>query len=360
MRRSAGLSASIAAAAFVLLLGGCGKTGPLRPPTPRGPRAPGAVEARQLGGGVEVAFTVPEPLGHDPSQQVGRTEILRVDYPRGVTAASDPDAFRVRGTVVAQVGADVAKPGARIVIPDPTVTALADRGIGWTLRYGVRVRDRRDRPSPLVVAQDLPVVTAVEPPTALRGEASADGVRLSWQAPQPSTADATFNVYRGPSDGLLSERPVNLKPLTTLTYLDTTVTSGKAYRYVVRTVAGPAPPYRESVSSEPALVDASDKFAPKAPTGLVAVQEGKAMRLLWNPGAEPDLDGYYVYRSVGDAGWTRVGDVIRQPSYLDTAVEPGMVVRYRVTAVDRATPPNESEPSPPVEQTVAAEPVETP
>ena len=84
------------------------------------------------------------------------------------------------------------------------------------------------------------------------------------------------------------------------------------------------------------------------------------MRLLWNPGGEPDLDGYYVYRSVGEGGFTRVSEVIRQPSYLDTAVEPGMVVRYRVTAVDRASPPNESEPSAPVEQTVAAEPAGTP
>ncbi|HEX4825009.1 MAG TPA: hypothetical protein VFV19_11925 [Candidatus Polarisedimenticolaceae bacterium] len=360
MRRIASSWASFAAAASVVVAGACGKTGPLRPPTPRGPRAPGAVEARQFGSGVEVAFTVPQPMGKDPAQQVARTEILRVDYPKGVTAANDPDAFRFRGTVVAEVGADVAKPGARIVVPDPTVSALADHGIGWTLRYGVRVRDHRDRPSPLVVAQDLPVVGPVEPPTGLKGEATADGVRLSWQAPQPGAADATFNVYRGPSDGLLSERPVNLKPLTTLTYLDPTVTSGKVYKYIVRTVAATAPPYRESVSSQPAVVDASDKFAPKAPTGLVAVQEGKAMRLLWNPGSEPDLDGYYVYRSVGDGGWTKLSDLVHQPSYLDAAVEPGMKVRYRVTAVDRATPPNESEPSAVSEQTVAAEPAGAP
>jgi hypothetical protein len=348
---------AVAGAAFVQ---GCGKVGPLRPPAPRGPRPPGTVEARQVGTGVEVAFTVPDPLGPDPSQQVAHTEILRVDYPKGVTPTADPEAFRVRGEVVATVGADVGKSGARLVIPDPTVQALADAGIGWTLRYGVRVRDRRDRPSPLVVAKDLPVVTSVEPPRALRAVASADGVRLTWEAPQPAPPDATFNVYRGPADGLLAERPVNLKPLTTLDFLDAGVQSGKTYRYVVRTVAASSPPFRESLSSPVAIVDASDRFAPAAPTGLVAVQEGHAMRLLWNPGAEPDLDGYFVYRSTGDEGWKRLGDILRQPSFLDSAVKPGMIVRYRVTAVDRATPPNESEPSAVVEQTVGAEPAGAP
>ena len=313
-----------------------------------------------MGAGVEVAFTVPSPLGPDASQQVARTEILRVEFPRGVTASQDPEAFRVRAEVVAMVGGDVAKSGARLVIPDPTVKTLADAGIGWTLRYGVRVRDRRDRPSPLVIAQDLPVVAPVEPPGSLKAEASADGVRLAWDAAATAAADASYNVYRGPADGLLAEQPVNLKPLTTQDYLDATVESGKVYRYVVRTVAAPAPPFRESVSSPPAVVDASDRFAPKAPTGLVAVQEGRAMRLLWNPGTEPDLDGYFVYRSVDDGPWARLGEVVRQPLYLDAAVDAGMHVRYRVTAVDRAIPPNESEASEAVDQTVAAEPAAAP
>jgi hypothetical protein len=334
---------------------GCGKVGPLRPPAPRGPLPPGGVEARQIGTGVEVAFTVPNPMGSDPSQQVSRTEILRVSYPRGVTPASDPEAFRLRGEVVATVDADAAKSGARLVIADVTIRELADAGIGWTLRYGVRVRDRRERPSSLVVARDLTLVPAVAAPSALETQASADGVRLTW-SPPPDVPDATFNIYRGAASGLLDEHPLNLKPLSTHDYLDATVVSGTIYRYVVRTVAAEGPPYRESESCTPATVDASDRFAPAPPTGLVAVQEGPAVRLLWNPGAERDLDGYYVYRMAGQGAWTRMGDVLRQPSFLDPAVKPGDVLRYRVTAVDRATPANESAPSTEVEARVAAEP----
>src|SRR5262249_3491720 len=137
--------------------------------------------------------------------------------------------------------------------------------------------------------------------------------------------------------------------------------AGKLYRYVVRAVAAEGPPFRESASSNAVVVDASDKFPPLPPTGLVAVQEGNAVRLLWNPGPENDLDGYRVYRQIGDAPYSRVGgEIVRQPSYLDPGVTPGMLVRYRVTAIDRAIVPNESDPSAVAELRVVAEPAAAP
>lgn len=338
----------------------CGKIGPLQPPAPRGPLPASAVESRQVGDRVEIALTVPQPRGGEASQAVQRTEILRVAYPRGRTAPEESDALRVRGDVVVSVDAEYAKPGDRVLIADPTVSQLADGGIGWTLRYGVRVRDRRGRPSPLVVAKDLTTVTPVAAPRALVGQASADGVRLAWEAPEGSTG-ATYNVYRGPVDGRLSERPLNVQPLSSADDLDATAEAGKTYQYVVRAVAGEGTPYRESVSSNVAVVDASDLFPPAPPSGLVAVQEGSAVRLLWSPGSENDLEGYRVYRRSGDGGFERIGGaVVRQPSFLDTGVAPGSLVRYRVTAVDRALAPNESRPSSEVELRVVAEPAPTP
>ena len=334
----------------------CGKMGPLQPPTPRGPLPASDVAARQVGDRVEIALTVPKALGSEPSQSVQRTEVLRVAYPRGRTPPPEPDAFRVRGEVVASIETEYAKPGDRIVIVDPSFPELADGGIGWTLRYGVRVRDRRGRPSPLVVAKDLTAVPPVAAPRALTGQASADGVRLVWEAPEGATA-ATYNVYRGAADGALSERPLNVQPLTSRDDLDATAEVGRTYRYVVRAVAAEGPPYRESVSSNAIVVDASDLFPPAPPVGLVAVQEGNAVRLLWNPGSEVDLDGYRVYRASDDGAFTRIGGaIVRQPSFLDTDVVPGTVARYRVTAIDRVVPPNESDPSTAVELRIAADP----
>jgi hypothetical protein len=335
---------------------GCGKIGPLQPPAPRGPLPAAAVEARQIGDQVEVALTVPEPRGAHPSQSVQRTEILRVAYPHGRTPPEEPDALRVRGDVVVAVDADYGKPGDRLVIADPSFRQLADGGIGWTLRYGVRVRDRRGRPSAIVVAKDLTTVTPVAAPHGLTGQASADGVRLTWDEPEGVT-NPTYNVYRGPADATLSEHPLNVQPLSTRDELDATAESGKIYRYVVRTVAADGPPFRESTSSNVVVVDASDRFAPAPPSGLVAVQEGNAVRLLWNPGPENDLEGYRVYRRLGEAGWERIGaEIVRQPSFLDTGVAPGTVVRYRVTAIDRAIKPNESAPSTEFELRFVADP----
>ena len=334
----------------------CGKVGPLQPPAPRGPLPASAVEVRQVGDHVEVALTVPQARGREPSQAVQRTEILRVAYPRGRTPPLEPDALRVRGEVVASVESDHAKPGDRIVIADASLPRLADGGIGWTLRYGVRVRDRRGRPSPLVVAKDLTTVPPVAAPRALTGQASADGVRLTWEAAEGAAA-ATYNVYRGPADGALSERPINVQPLSSRDELDAAVEAGKTYRYVVRAVAAAGQPYRESVSSNVALVDASDRFPPAPPSGLVAVQEGSGVRLLWNPGPENDLEGYRVYRKSGDGDFARIGgEVVRQPSFLDPGVPPETVARYRVTAIDRASPPNESTPSSEVELRIVADP----
>ena len=341
---------------FAVFVLACGKVGPLKPPAPRGPLPASDVSARQVGDRVEIALTVPRALGSAPSQTVQRTEILRVAYPRGRTPPPEPDAIRVRGEVVASVETDDAKPGDRIVIADPSFPRLAEGGIGWTLRYGVRVRDRRGRPSPMVVAKDLTAVPPVAAPRALTGQASADGVRLAWEAPAGATA-ATYNVYRGPTDGVLSERPLNVQPLTSRDNLDATVEAGRTYRYVVRTVAAEGPPYRESDSSNAIVVDASDLFPPAPPVGLVAVQEGNAVRLLWSPGSEADLEGYRVYRATGDGDFTRIGGaIVRQPSFLDADVAPGTVARYRVTAIDRAVPPNESGPSSAVELRIAADP----
>jgi hypothetical protein len=50
---------------------------------------------------------------------------------------------------------------------------------------------------------------------------------------------------------------------------------------------------------------------------------------------------------------------VGEPLYLDTLVEPGDYLLYRITAVDRAQPPNESPPSAEVEVDVVEDPGET-
>jgi hypothetical protein len=341
-----------------VVLGGfsCGKKGPPLPPEPRGPLPPTQVVARQVGGRAEVYFSVPPARGNRPSQQLLRAELIRVTYSPGVEAPPDPDAFRRRGERVAAVERDALPQGARLILSDSGLDRLPGGAVGYTLRYAVRVRDRRGRPSPLVVAEDLVPLAPPGPPQGLRAEPTADGVRLVWRAP---SEEGTFkyNIYRSLADGVRAESPLNTEPLTSGEFLDSEVTTGEHYLYMVRVALADGAPPRESAGSDSFEVVAEDRFAPAPPQGLVGVQEGAAVRLFWNPNRERDLAGYRLYRRVNDAGWDRIGpDPVEQPLYLDEDVRFDQRLEYRVTAIDRTDPPNEGSPSAAVEVVVLKEP----
>ena len=326
------------------------------PPLPRGPHPPGLVTARQLGHRALVAFDVPRPKGPKPSQQPMRAELLRVSYAPGLQPPADPDAFRRRGDLVGQVAADPL-PAGRLVIEDLQLADLAEDGTGWTLRYGVRVLDRRGRSSPVVVTSDLVLLPGAPAPTGLSAEPTADGVRLVWQ-PIPGETPVGYNVYRSTPEAPWPESPLNPEPLVASEFLDSQVTTGQRYIYTVRAAVATMTPYREGEPSETQQVLAEDRFPPAAPRGLVAVQEGLAVRLFWDPNSERDLAGYRLQRSVDGGPWTVVGpERIEQPSYLDEEVEVGQRLTYRVEALDRAETPNIGEPSQVVQLSVVDEPL---
>jgi len=338
----------------------CGKEGAPLPPRPRGPLPPRSVESRQLGSLTQVVFTVPEPRGAHPGQQVAAAELVRVTYPPGVDPPPDPDTFRRRGDVVAQTGAGPLEAGSRVLLEDGTLGVTEDRGMGWTLRYAVRIRDGKRRVSMLAVAADLVPVPSLGPPRELTGEPTAGGVRLGWVPPAVVEDDEplTYNVYRTTLGDLWPDQPLNNEPLTVTEYLDGDVAVGQLYAYTVRAVLAPGRPYREGQPSRPDEVVAEDRFAPAAPGGLVSVQEGLGVRLFWDPSRERDLAGYRVFRMIEGGDWQPIGpSVVDQNSYLDSDVAVGQLLSYRVVALDQADPPNSSELSAVVELEILEEPV---
>jgi hypothetical protein len=342
---------------LLVMLTACGKRGSPRPPLPRGPHPPGKVAARQIGRRAVVGFDVPEPKGSKPSQQPVRAELVRVTYQPGFQPPADPEAFRRRGDVVGQVAADPLPSGSRLVLEDLQLGGLQEEGEGWTLRYAVRVRDRRGRSSPLVVTEDLQLLEPTPAPRDLAVEPTADGVRVAWRHADDEGTYA-YNVYRSHPESPWPEAPLNATPLAATEFLDREVTTGERYTYIVRASLSPERPYREGEPSETQEVLAEDRFAPDAPQGVVAVQEGRAVRLFWDPNPERDLEGYRVSRRVDGGPWEEVGPpTVETPSFLDGDVEIGRRYTYRVVAVDRAEPVNPSEPSADVEIEVVAEPV---
>jgi hypothetical protein len=224
---------------------------------------------------------------------------------------------------------------------DSRLAEMADGGMGSTLRYAVRIRDGKGRPSPLVMATDLVPLAPRPAPRGLAAEPTGDGMRLLWQPVEAADdLEPVYNVYRSRPASPWPERPLNPEPIAATEYLDSGVEIGMSYVYCVRVALALEPPYREGASSEALEVVAEDRFRPAVPEGLVAVQEGPAVR------------------SADGVEWASlVESVIEQAQYLDTDVRVGQRLGYRVTAIDRASPANESAASEIVEVDLLAEPV---
>jgi hypothetical protein len=96
--------------------------------------------------------------------------------------------------------------------------------------------------------------------------------------------------------------------------------------------------------SEPACVTPVDTFPPAAPKQLAAIAGVGVINLIWEPNAEADLAGYVVLRGAapGDTLQAITPSPIRETTYRDEAVTPGVRYTYAVVAVDTATPQNVS------------------
>ena len=90
-------------------------------------------------------------------------------------------------------------------------------------------------------------------------------------------------------------------------------------------------------ATAPIRVNTRDVFPPDPPEGLYAIANNAehSLDLSWTPNTEPDLAGYFVYRSRNDEKWQRIsGDKpLPGPAWRDLA-PPAGGVKYAVTAID--------------------------
>jgi hypothetical protein len=196
-----------------------------------------------------------------------------------------------------------------------------------------------------IVPMDVPVA-----PTALTATARREGVVLTWAAPDTSISGAKkpsiagYNIYRFPHDQPADEfaTPVNTSPVTAATYTDNP--SYGPHDYFVTALAAAGSPRIESDPSPIAGAIFKDLVPPPPPTGLTALVETGAVRLVWNPVEAPDLAGYKVYRTEGSGieNLHSVGTIPMTPivlltatNYRDTGVERGISYYYEVVSVDK-------------------------
>ena len=119
-------------------------------------------------------------------------------------------------------------------------------------------------------------------------------------------------------------------------FKDQSIELGKSYVYsvrpVVETPSGPV----EGEDSQPLEVTNADTYPPKPPTEVTAISGGQGISLVWLPNTEPDLAGYWIYRSGPDKKFQRLQDqLLTTASIIDKSVEKGQTYFYRVKAVDQ-------------------------
>jgi fibronectin type 3 domain-containing protein len=166
---------------------------------------------------------------------------------------------------------------------------------------------------------------------------TARGVLLSWAA---TPGAAGYRILRAGPD---EKTPVEIGTSSTTDYLDTTAEYDTRYVYTAIATEGSA----ESLASKPEIITPVDKFAPSVPASITVLPAPNAIEVTWQRSPEPDLKGYYLYRSVNNAPFERIGPLLTLPTYSDRSVEHGKTYRYQVSAVDRKN--NESARSNPAE-----------
>ena len=146
---------------------------------------------------------------------------------------------------------------------------------------------------------------------------------MTWESPE-----TLFQIFRrGPEDKTAQPLSTAEKP----EYLDPSTQYGKTYEYSVQALRGTA---QSEVAVAPPITPV-DTFPPAVPSGLTGIAGAGSIQLAWERNLEPDLKGYFIYRSVDNGPFVKLGET-DTPTYSDTAVQSGKQYRYAISAIDQS------------------------
>lgn len=344
-----------------LVLAGCGKKGPPVAPERRVPAVVSGLSA--VVEGSTVVLTWSNPATRADGTRMRDLTTVRV-YRREDAGDGEPKpALLSWGKVVGYDEIAVI----RLAQPDPATVEGArvtwvDREkltLGRRYVYVVTAVDSIGRSSPPSPRLVVPFGAAPRPPERLTASPGEGQVRLAWSATallvdgSPAPPTLGYEVLRAPS-AAGPFGPITPEPIATRDFTDRGLTNEETYYYAVRAVRTEPAGSARSVLSAVASATPVDLTPPSPPGNLVAVPAETAVRLAWNASPEEDVAGYVVYRAEAPgAAFVRLTPTpITTTTYIDRAVERGKTYAYAVTAVDRATRPNESRRSQPAGATV--------
>lgn len=315
----------------------------------------------------------PPPLPLEPGVDQGQRITLR--------EVLTPETLSPVGTPEAPSGE--ALPTDESVLDRPTLSLpLVAPAFDRSARrfYVARASTRRGRPGRWSEIRAVPTASPLAAPAVAVPTYDAAAVVLAWTpppgaqvAPPPPVEGSlpsrpfgeaapltTYNVYAAAAEpapdalGLVTPAAaLNPAPLETATFAVDGVAFGEERCYVVRSLTTIGGATLESPASTPVCVTPLDTFPPPAPTALEAVGGAGVISLIWESVEAADLAGYLVFRGDegGETATLLTPSPIRDSSFEDRGVTPGVRYSYIVVAVDSATPPNRSAPSNRAEET---------
>lgn len=305
---------AVCALGAAALLAGCGYVGEPLPPLANVPAKVNDLAAVQRGGRIVAQFSVPALTteGHPIPPPA------RLDLRAGIAEHFEESTWAAQAKQIPPAAADNGV--ARYEIP-------AGEWSGKDVVLGVRVVAGNGKAAGW---SNLVVVTVVPPPekpAAVTPTATADGVKLTWRA-----QGAQFRVFRKPESATEFALAATVEQRE---WTDTEAEFGKPCSYMVQTVVKVGDKFAESELSDEASIVPKDEFPPAAPKDLHATAGPATIELSWEPGPEPDLAGYRVYRAGPGGAFEKIADLQAVPSYSDKTAERGKPYQYQVTAVDR-------------------------
>ncbi len=160
-------------------------------------------------------------------------------------------------------------------------------------------------------------------PTHLAAQAGSAQIALSWNAVANATS---YQVFRSTTSNSFGTMPT--QTVSTPSYMDTGVTNGTTYYYVVRAVGV------GGTSDPSSQVFATPLAAPAAPTNLSATPGDATVTLSWSPSA--NATSYQVFRSTtaGTYSSTALTVLNGATTYSDTGLSNGTTYYYIVKAVN--------------------------
>ena len=141
---------------------------------------------------------------------------------------------------------------------------------------------------------------------------------------------------------------VNIGDTKDVTEHEITLTNllpGTTYFYKVGSVDRASNQADSTFSVGFATLSEADTQAPAAPANLAGTAGSSQIILNWDANTEADLAGYNVFRRTGSDAFAEIASRVEQSSYTDLGLVNGTAYDYQITAIDRASSPNQSDPS---------------